>query len=333
MSEAAGVCPATVRPCALRQSMGRLVLLAVLVMLAPREAHADAEPVTLRLGTMAIDGSRYMVDILALSAEIEKKTRGAVRLEWVTNGQLGDEQAMVQLIAKQKLDGGGFSETGLIASVPEMTVWRYPGLFRDYAAVDRATTTLDPAIRELFDKRGLVFAMWADLGFAHVFAAKSIDSLRELLVAASSQLTMPLDAKLFEAVTNGKATAFALPPLFVLALAVKGAPWRTMSKLRYRYVVGGLVISKSAWARVAPKHQAIILDICRVHQPRIRESWRKETERGIASLQKSGVRVQASTDAELTGFFDAAAKDRDAHAAKSGVAELMAKVVAASAPK
>jgi len=91
--------------------------------LGVRTASADA-PVVLRLGTLAIDGSRYMKDVLALSQELEKRTRGAVRLDWVSDGRLGDERAMADLITAGKLDGGGFSETGLTVLVPDMIVWR-----------------------------------------------------------------------------------------------------------------------------------------------------------------------------------------------------------------
>jgi len=307
----------------------RWLVLAVLAWAAPRDANAQ-EPVTLRLGTPAIEGSRYMQDIAALSGEIERRTRGDVRIEWVANGQLGDEQAMVELIARGKLDGGGFSETGLIAAVPDMAVWRYPGLFRTYDEVDRATAALDPTIRELFDKRDLVFAMWADLGFAHVFATEPTASLREVLSMAGPWITMPLDGKLFEAIASG-ARAWAIPPLYVLAIAKVSA--RTMSRLPYRYVVGGLVISKPAWSRLSSQHQTVVLEICRTWQPRLRKSWRRETERGIAALEKTGVRIQAPSDPELATFFEASSRSRTAHASKSGFAELTAKVVAAIGSK
>lgn len=76
----------------IRIAIGLLVL-----ALGPGTARAG-EPVTLRLGTLAIDGSRYMKDVLALSREIEERTRGAVRIDWVSDGRLGDERAMADLI-------------------------------------------------------------------------------------------------------------------------------------------------------------------------------------------------------------------------------------------
>jgi TRAP-type C4-dicarboxylate transport system substrate-binding protein len=294
-------------------------------------ARADsADPVELKLGTLAVDGSRYMIDILALSKEIRKRTRGGVELSWSSGGQLGDDAAMAKLVATGKLDGGGFSETGLLALEPQMAVWRYPGLFQSYDEVDRATAALDASVREQFRAREMVFVMWADLGFSHVFSSELISSVREMLVRAAPWITMPLDGSLTEAVASGQAKAWALPPLFMLAMGHGRA--RAMSNLRYRYVVGGLVLSRAAWAKLSERQQEIVLEVCREWQPRLRERWRKETERGVAALAKSGVKLHVPSAAELATFAEASAKSRTAHAKSAKLDALVDRIVAATRP-
>jgi hypothetical protein len=86
-----------------------------LVLLALFASEARAGVVRLRVGTLAVDGSRYMTDILAMSKEIERRTQRRVRLDWVTGGQLGDDRAMAKQIRDGALAGGGLSETGLAA--------------------------------------------------------------------------------------------------------------------------------------------------------------------------------------------------------------------------
>jgi len=291
--------------------------------LGVRTASADA-PVVLRLGTLAIDGSRYMKDVLALSQELEKRTRGAVRLDWVSDGRLGDERAMADLITAGKLDGGGFSETGLTALVPDMIVWRYPGLFRTYEEVDRATAALAPAVRERFARRDLVFVMWADLGFAQLFSTERPAGVADLLGRAGPLLTMPLDQQLIGEVASGRARAWALPPLYVLAIGQARA--RYLSALRYSYVVGGLVLSRAAWARMHPADQATFLEVCRAWEPRLRDSWRRETERGVAALVKTGARIVPVSDAELASFTEASVRGRAEHAARAGLTELLGQI-------
>lgn len=277
-----------------------------LVLLALFSSDARADQVRLRVGTLAVDGSRYMADILALSKQIELRTNRTVRLDWVTGGQLGDDRAMAKQIRDGSLDGGGLSETGLIELVPEMTAWQYPGLFRDHAEVDRATASLDAKIREGFETRKLVFAMWADLGFATLFSTQPIANLRELLGRAT--LTTPLDQTLVEAITQKRTTAWALPPLYQLVIGAQRA--KVMTELRYRYVVGGLVLSNAAWSKLTPTQQRIVLDTCRDYEPKLRASWRAETERGIAALIKAGVQLRTFSTAETAAFFAAAAASK-----------------------
>lgn len=282
--------------------MGLRLVGCVLLALSISTAHAD--PVRLRLGTLAVDGSRYMTDILALSKEIESRTKRGVRLDWVTGGQLGDDRAMAKQIADGSLDGGGLSESGLIALVPEMAAWQYPGLFRDYAEVDRATAALDAEIRRRFASHDLTFVMWADLGFAHVFSTQPIANLRELLTRATPQLTAPLDRPI-----AATATAWAMPPLYQLVLGAQRV--KQMTELRYRYVAGGLVLSKAAWAKLSDAQRTLVLDVCREYEPKLRASWRAETERGIAALVKGGVSIKTLSSTETTAFFDAARAARD----------------------
>src|SRR5258705_9644229 len=193
----------------------RSATVTLIIALFVGRAYAG-EPVTLRVGTQAIDGSRYMVDIRALGKKLEERTRGRVQLEWIANGQLGDEPAMADLIAHDKLDGGGFSETGLTAIVPEMAVWALPGLFESYDEVDRATAALDATIRDRFARRDMVFLLWADLGFSYVFATQPFTSLRDVLVKGTPWIPMPLTHKVTDAIVHDGARAWTLPPLYML---------------------------------------------------------------------------------------------------------------------
>ncbi len=260
----------------------RFLALAVVIACASTAAAEPGDPVQLRVGTLAIDGSRYMRDILALGQAIEKRTRGAVVIDWVAGGQLGDEAAMARLITAGKLDGGGFGETGLTALVPELAAFGEPGRFHTYEEVERVTTALAPTVREMFGAHDLVFAMWADLGFARIFSADPIAHLADVLPPHH---------------------AIVLPPLYMLATGTANV--RAMTNLRYRYVVGGLVLSRAAFAKLTAAQQQAVLEVCRAWEPRIRASWRKETEAGIAALEKAGVQTYAVTRAEAEAFIGA----------------------------
>jgi TRAP-type C4-dicarboxylate transport system substrate-binding protein len=269
----------------------------VLVMVA-HTAHADVDPVRLRVGTLAVEGTRYMEDMTALAAAIARRTRGAVQLDWVSDGQLGSERDMATLVQGGKLDGGAFSETGLVALVPSMAAWGKPGRFNSYDEVDKA---IAGAGVERFAEAKLQFVMWADLGFARIFSRDPIGALATLL--HDPALTAPFDGQLVAAIANGKARTWALPPLYTLGVANHA---RYMSNLRYRYIVGALVLSRDAWSRLSAEQQAAVLAVCRTWEPKLRASWRKETERAIAALDKAGVATTAATADDIRAFRELA---------------------------
>jgi TRAP-type C4-dicarboxylate transport system substrate-binding protein len=87
-------------------------------------------------------------------------------------------------------------------------------------------------------------------------------------------------------------------------IAIGQARARYMANLRYRYVVGGLVFSQAAWERLTSSQRSTVLEVCRAWEPKLRKSWRKETERGLATISKSGVILRSATEAQLAAFRD-----------------------------
>lgn len=323
----------------------RLAAACVALALNLVAGQARAERVTLRLGTLAVEDSRYMKDIRAMSAEIEKRTGGKVRLKWYPDGRLGDEPAMVDLIAEGRLDGGGFSDVGLAKLVPQMRAWQYPGLFDDYDQVDRATASLGDELGELFSDADVVFAMWADLGFAHVFSSDKIarwddlladtlwfDSGDDALVSATELLggsarIAPGDG-LFSAIIAGYAARWAMPPLYALAGSVHGHAGY-LWQLRYRYVVGGLVIHSSAWARLTERQQKQFLAVCAEWEPKIRKRWRAESKRAVHAIRDSGVKLVGASDADEKALRKASDEHRAAFAERWELADWLERIAAA----
>ncbi len=289
-------------------------------------AHADDDPVRLRLGTLAVDGSRYALDIEAFGADVTRRTRGAVVIDWVTGGQLGDDAAMANQIESGQLDGAGLSETGLTALVPEMAAWAAPGLVHDATEADRATAAVSTDVQGRFARRGLVFLMWADLGFARLFSTAAVTGVASAVEAAEPWLAHPLDGQLTAAIGEGRAIGWAMPPLHVLALP--RIPRATMVDLPFRYVVGGLVVSRAAWSRLDAQQQAAVMTACRHWEPRLRRSWRRETDRAVGALQRAGVTRRAPTPAESARFFDATRR-RNESAAGRAPEGLLPKILAA----
>jgi TRAP-type C4-dicarboxylate transport system substrate-binding protein len=314
-------------------------VLAVAITLACFESHARADGVTLKMGTLAAEGSRYMKDILALSREIEKRTDGKVKLRWYSDGKRGDELEMAAEVKAGTLHGGAFSDVGLVELAPQMRAFQYPGLFRDYAQVDVASSAVFEDVQKLFSDRQLVFAMWADLGFSRIFSSSKISTVDQvagapLTVDAAEVGTiyglslLGIDATSMErdayitAIAADDVDVWAMPPLYAIANGVHVRA-RYVWGLPYRYVIGGLVFAQFAWKALTDDQQKIVAEVCREWEPKARERWRAETDDGLQALKKLGISLYRASESQTDAFFELADARRDAYAAHYGVEALM----------
>lgn len=283
-----------------------IAVVALLVALAP--ARAGAETV-LRLGTVAPEGSRPMKDLRAMTDEIERRSRGEIRIKWFSGGRLGDERAMAGLLGSETgtLDGAAFTDIGLGTLVPEMRFWHFPGLFRDMDEVDFIEQRYREDFVRWFEARGLVLVAWGDVGWIHFIAdtpIRSFDDLRrrrawfwadDRVASEAAQflgLTIHSSSlgELVAQLREGKIDAWCYPPLAIIAWGIQGYA-RYVSELRWRFMVGALVIRKDVFEALPPDQQAIVLAVGRKWEPRLLKTWRAENEKALAAMIRQGTRL------------------------------------------
>jgi TRAP-type transport system periplasmic protein len=105
-------------------------------------------------------------------------------------------------------------------------------------------------------------------------------------------------------------------------------------------LVGGLVITKSAWMKVAPADQARILAACQKLEQRLEVEVPRQDTAAVAEMQKRGLKLNAVSGANAAQFrataeqfangmkgvrvppdiLDLARRERDAFRAKNGFA-------------
>src|SRR4051812_8506312 len=103
---------------------------ALLVGVLASASAAAAEPVTLRIATIAPDGTAYAREARALGRDLETETGGQVRIKWYFGGVAGNEMQMLDRIKRDQLDGA--VSAGMMCRVlaPTMRVFGVLGLFQ-----------------------------------------------------------------------------------------------------------------------------------------------------------------------------------------------------------
>jgi len=86
---------------------------------------------TLRLATLAPEGTEWADAARDAARRIREETGGRVELQWNLGAVMGDEASMMTRMREGTLEGGVFSMVGLTREVPPMVFMGLPFLFRD----------------------------------------------------------------------------------------------------------------------------------------------------------------------------------------------------------
>ncbi len=283
--------------------MKKLVLAAVLAALAPA---AHAEPVTIKLGTLAPQGSTWHDLLKELAQRWEQASGGQVRLRVYAGGAQGSEGDMVRKMAIGQLQAAAISNVGMHDVIPEPQVFSVPFLFDDEAQMECAFEKMRPKLDEALAKRGLVALHWSRVGSIYLFCdeprrtpgdmksakvwawegdPKSVEAYRAAglypVVLAATDIMPSLQTGMIDCVPN--------IPLYVLtarffdkANHMMDAPWS--------YMVGATVVRKETWEKIAPDLRVKLVAIARELGDKVNLEVRRLNADAVTAMQKQGLK-------------------------------------------
>jgi TRAP-type C4-dicarboxylate transport system substrate-binding protein len=145
-------------------------------LVAPR---ADAEPVVVRIASMAPDGTAWARELKAFGRDLEGLSGGELRLKLYLGGIAGDEGAVPARIKKGQLDGEMAAVT-CETMAPSLRVLRVPGMIRRRDEAVYVIDRLRPAVEAEFRKNGFVLLGVAWFGSDILFTKTPVHSMDEL---------------------------------------------------------------------------------------------------------------------------------------------------------
>ena len=140
---------------------------------------ASAEPVLLRMASLAPEGTAWAREMKAFSRDIEVSTHGAVRLKWYLGGIAGDEFAVLERIRKGQLDG----EAGALLCeklAPSLSATRAAGLFQSREESRMVYGHLRQRIDQEMAHAGFVNLGLGTFGPILVFSREPVRTLSDL---------------------------------------------------------------------------------------------------------------------------------------------------------
>ncbi|MGZ3426161.1 MAG: TRAP transporter substrate-binding protein DctP [Polyangia bacterium] len=157
----------------------RLASAAVAVALIWAAASARAEPIAVRMASMAPDGTAWARELKAYARDVAGLSNNELRLKLYLGGIAGDEAAVPDRIKKGQLDGEMAAVT-CERMAPSLRVLRVPGLIRRRDEANYVIDRLRPTIDAEFRKNGFALLGLTWFGSDILFTKKPVHSMDEL---------------------------------------------------------------------------------------------------------------------------------------------------------
>lgn len=302
---------------------------------AGRAAEAQ-EPIAMRIGTVAPEGTPWEKQLRNVKAHIESSSGGRIKVRLFMGGSLGGEKALVRRVSQGSLECFAGSTAALGSMVPELDVIESPYLFETTAQADAALDA--PPVRQqigqLVASKGFVFGLWAENGFRSWFTRErpirtpaDLRGLRMRSQEARVHLATyeafgatpnPIDVtNVLTSLQTGVVDGFDNTPLFAFATSwYQAARHLNLSQHSYQ---PGIVVYSQTWFNGLPADlQQILSNIPATLTTDGRTAVRRMDPILLQNLQRFGIEVHTPSAAERQQFIAIGRPVQDATARQAG---------------
>ncbi len=254
------------------KSMKKFGLIVLALLLA---GLADAA--TLKIATIAPEGSAWMKEMRTGASEIKERTEGRVQIKFYGGGIMGNANKVLGKIRIGNLHGGAFTPSALQKIYPEISLYGLPLTFESVEEVAYIRARMDKTIQDGLENAGFVNFGFASGGFAVLMSNNPVKSLGDMkgkrvwvpegdtisyatMEALSlSPVTLPL-TDVLTGLQTGLIDMVPMSPVGALVLQ-----WHTKVKfitdMPLVYTMGFMVIDKRALKKVDAADQKIIREV------------------------------------------------------------------------
>ena len=264
---------------------------------------------TIKLGTLAPDGSKWYVQLRNMGEEWKTAANGQIKFRIYPGGVVGDEVDMVRKMRIGQLHAAAMTDVGLSCIIPEINVFQLPMMFDSYEELDYVRDQMAPELEKLLEERGFVVLNWGDAGWVHIFSQKPVVYPQDLKrhnqhifvwaggtenfkawKAAGFHPVEVAAPDIFISLKTGLINTFTTTPLIALShqwFALAG----NMTDIAYAPLCGATIITKKKWDKIPADLRPKLMDVARSSGKALNQEIRKLDKSAIEVMQKHGLAV------------------------------------------
>jgi TRAP-type C4-dicarboxylate transport system substrate-binding protein len=305
-----------------------------LLVLSLTPISASSGTVTIKIATLAPEGSAWMTGMRAGAAEIKERTERRVLFKFYGGGVQGDDMAVLRKMRIGQLHGGALTSSALAVRYPDLHIYGLPLMYRSIEELDFVRTKLDKALLEGLFERGLVSFGFAGGGFAEVMSRSAVRSLddfsgqkfwvpegdeisaRSMRALGVSPVTLPI-TDVLTGLQTGLINIIGTSPVAAVVFQ-----WHTKVKyatdLPLAWLYASFVIERRVFDRIGPEDQAVVREVMEEIYAGFDKQNRIDNDDARAALVKQGVEYVGPAPAEVEAWRRIVAEVR-LELAKDGV--------------
>ena len=286
-----------------------LPLIGLLLLCLPAQA------LTLKIATLAPDGTRWMQAMRKGADEIGERTQGRVKLRFYPGGVMGNDRTVLRKIRIGQLHGGAVSANGLASIAPDSQIYALPFLFRSYAEVDYVRSKMDSHILDRLKEKGFISFGLSEGGFAYLMSDDPIVRIQDLkekkvwtpehdVISRTafesldiSPIPLPLTDVLI-GLQTGMIDTVAASPVGAIALQ-----WHTsiayLTDVPLLYLYGTLIVKAKALNKLSESDRAVVLNVMRSVFEKLNQQDRIDNAAARRALENQGIKIVKPSQQQL----------------------------------
>jgi TRAP-type transport system periplasmic protein len=262
---------------------------------------------SLKIATLAPDGSTWMKELRAAGSEITTATQGRVTIKYFPGGVMGNDTVVIRKMRLGQLQGGVLTSSELGTVYPDATIYSMPFLFDTWAQVDKTRAQIDPLLAKGFETKGYKMMGASGIGFAYIMGTNPIrtradmnsvklwipqnDQIAERVFKQGGISPIPLPlGDVFTSLQTGLVNTVANTPSGAVTLQWHGKV-KSMVDLPMSFVVGFMVLDMKAFQKISPADQAIISKVYAAAAKRMDANIKRDDAAALEAMKKQGLLI------------------------------------------
>lgn len=306
---------------------------AILILLIGICSSANAQ--TIKLATIAPEGSAWMDAMRAGAKEISDRTEARVKFKFYGGGVQGNDKQVMRKMRIGQLHGGAFTSNALGLMQKNAQLYALPMMFSNLDEVKYVRERMDDKLRIEVEQAGYINFGFAGGGFANIMSNKPIRTLTDMQdlkvwvpdgdrlsygaveALGISPVTMPLTDVLTGLQTELIDTIIS-PPSGAIVLQ-----WNTavsyITELPLAYIFAMLVIEKRVFDRLQASDQAIVREVMEGVYRGFDEQGIEDNTKAFQALLDDGMEAVAPDNGQVGAWRSAVRESNHKLAAEGAI--------------